>query len=117
MGFISFKWCVEDADRRRALELSREKAKDQMTLERAKQIYISAGGPDDYDDKNWEAIREEMAAVVAAESDEAAGKLIEWWGCWESRGELPEHFARRVRKANVSAKRKRMPKKEAKQDV
>jgi hypothetical protein len=73
-----------------------------MTLERAKMLYIQAGGPDDYDDKNWEAIREEMAAVVAAESDQAAGSLIEWWGCWESRGERPEEFAGRVRKINLA---------------
>ena len=48
---------------------------------------------------------EELRAVVAADSDEAAGALIEWWGGWgtwqefESPGEWADEFRRRVAEA------------------
>jgi hypothetical protein len=67
-----------------------------MNLETAKRLYMAAGGPSDHDAAEWDEIRVEMEAVVAAKSDRAAAKVIEWWGCWDPRYTATA-FARRVR--------------------
>lgn len=39
----------------------------------------------------------EMRAVVAAESDQAGGKIIEWWDCWGPR-DTSTMAARKIRR-------------------
>lgn len=68
-----------------------------MTLAQAKRLYIGAGGPDDHSDSEWNEIHEEMGAIVSAKTEYAAGRLIHWWSCWDSKY-TQTAFARRVRK-------------------
>lgn len=49
-----------------------------MTLEEARNLYISAGGPDDHGPDEWQDIHREIEAVVAARSDRAAGRSKEF---------------------------------------
>ena len=70
-----------------------------MTREEARKLYVGAGGPDSHQDSEWESIHSEMAAVVAAASDRAAGRTIAWWGCWD-RKFTATAFARRVRESH-----------------
>lgn len=67
-----------------------------MTSQEARQLYVGAGGPDDHHPSEWDSIHREMEAVVAATSDRAAGRVIDWWGCWD-RKLTATAFARRVR--------------------
>jgi len=68
-----------------------------LTLEQAKALYIYAGGPDDHPEEEWRVIRDEMQELVDAESDEAAGETIQWWGCWNEQEYTAVIFAQRVR--------------------
>lgn len=67
-----------------------------MTIDRAKQLYIGAGGPSNHSPDEWASIHREIEAIVAAKSDRAAGRVIDWWGCWDRRHTATE-FVRRVR--------------------
>ena len=69
-----------------------------ITVQQAQRIYISAGGPNEYYPAEWENIRREMEAVINAKSDRAAGRTIDWWGCWTPR-DTATAFARKVREA------------------
>ena len=71
-------------------------SKCEMTRTEARKLYIEAGGPDDHGEDEWDEIHREMEAIVASKSHRAAGKLIEWWGCWDEKY-TPTKFARRVR--------------------
>jgi hypothetical protein len=67
-----------------------------ITIEHAKHLYLAVGCPNPYNNSEWEDIRNEMNAVVEANSDRAAAKTILWWGCWD-RKLTATAFARRVR--------------------
>jgi hypothetical protein len=67
-----------------------------MTTEQAMRLYVAAGGHNDHSADEREHIRTEMQAIVAAKSDRAAGRTIDWWGCWD-RTYTATAFARRVR--------------------
>lgn len=69
-----------------------------MTVERAREIYLKAGGDRDHDAAQWLLIRDEMKAVVDAPRLDDAAKVIEYWDCWCYRGEPASAFAARVRK-------------------
>jgi hypothetical protein len=69
-----------------------------MTRERAKQIYISAGGNPDHSESEWNNVHKEMEGVVSEKSDRMAAKHIVWWACWD-RNYTATAFARRVRAA------------------
>ncbi|MCF7853626.1 MAG: hypothetical protein K9N51_02420 [Candidatus Pacebacteria bacterium] len=69
-----------------------------MTQEQTKKLYVYACGENMHSSDEWDEIHKEMEAVVAAKSHRAAGKLIEWWGCWDERY-TPTRFARKVREA------------------
>ena len=69
-----------------------------MTQDQAKQLYIAAGGPDDYDDGEWKQIHQGIEAICAAKSDRAEAEPIRWWGCWQPKYTATA-FARRVRQA------------------
>lgn len=69
-----------------------------MTLDEAKRIYIAAGGPDDHNQVDWVDIHREIEAMIAAPSNFAAGRIIDWWGCWEPKYTATA-FAKRVRDA------------------
>jgi hypothetical protein len=67
-----------------------------MTRAEARKLYVGAGGPNDHQPSDWESIHREMESVVAAKSVRAAGRTIDWWGCWD-RKYTATAFARRVR--------------------
>jgi len=75
-----------------------------MTKAEAKKLYIGAGGPDYHSDFDWASIHKEMQAIVEAKTDLAAGRTIDWWGCWDKKL-TATGFARRVR-ALYAAERK-----------
>ncbi len=75
-----------------------------MTKSEAKKLYIGAGGPDYHSDFDWEGIHKEMQAIVEAKTSFAAGRTIDWWGCWDYKS-TATGFARRVR-ALYAAERK-----------
>lgn len=68
-----------------------------MTIERAREIYLVAGGDRYHDEAQWPVIRAEMDALVAAPGIDEAAKIIEYWDCWYYRGEPASAFAARVR--------------------
>ena len=74
-----------------------------MTLDEAKRIYLAASYPEvpHHSDKDWRNIHAEREQIVAAKSDRAAGKIIEWWGCWDEDDKSGKYtataFARKVR--------------------
>ena len=71
-----------------------------MTLDQAKTLYRMAVDPDaDFNVGiyEWPSIHEEMQQVVAAKSDRAAGKVIQWWDCWD-RTDTATKQARLIRK-------------------
>lgn len=70
-----------------------------MTIDRAKQLYIGAGGPSNHSPDEWASIHREIEAIVAAKSDRAAGRIITWWECWNGR-HTATAFARMVRELN-----------------
>lgn len=75
-----------------------------MTIDEVKRIYIAAGGPDDHGQVDWVDIHREIEQVIAAKTDFAGGRIIDWWACWD-REYTATAFARRVRQAA----RKNMP--------
>ena len=72
------------------------------TDEQAKQLYRIVDTKADevfpMDDEEWPTIIQEMRDVVAAKSDRAAGKVIEFWGCWDAR-RTATGDAKKIRKA------------------
>lgn len=83
-------------------------SENDMTTMESRKLYIAAGGPPDHEDETWRSIHNEIEAVVAAKSDLAAGRTIDWWGCWDPKYTATA-FARRVRKMhaeNMKAKAK-----------
>lgn len=73
-----------------------------MTIDEARKLYVAAGGHTEHSDIEWEYIREEMEAIIAARSDRAAGRTIDWWNCWDGKYTATA-FARRVRKLHANA--------------
>ena len=69
-----------------------------MNLEQAKKLYLSGGGINDYSESEWKDIHREMEAIVAAKSDRAAARIIDWWGCWTPRDNATM-YARKIREA------------------
>ena len=69
-----------------------------MTLELAKKLYIEAGGYSGHLTGEWKDIHKEMESLISAKSDRAAGRLIDWWGCWD-KGYTATAFARRIRRS------------------
>lgn len=69
-----------------------------LTLEQARRLYVAGGGIilQHHSQGEWEYVRDEMQAMVDAKTDRAAGRVIEWWGCWHKR-DTATAFARRVR--------------------
>lgn len=70
-----------------------------MLRDEAKRLYLSQAGNEEANRDDWKEIHAEMEAVVAAKSDRAAGRVIEWWGDWEHWHTTPTAFARRFREA------------------
>lgn len=55
-----------------------------MNMHEAKKLYTAAVDQNPViDDYDWEEIHTEMDRVVKAKSDRAAGRVIDWWGCWD----------------------------------
>lgn len=71
-----------------------------MTTTQAQILYRKAGGGEDayYSPDEWEDVRKEMETIVAAKSDISAGRIIEWWGCWDVKY-TKTAFARKIRQA------------------
>ena len=67
-----------------------------LPMEQAKKLYINAGGPDDNDEEKWEDIRKELEVIINSKSDYAAGRTIDWWGCWDNKYTATK-FARTIR--------------------
>lgn len=72
-----------------------------MTIAEAKRLYISNGGPRDHSENEWKDIRQEMEEIIAAKTDYAAGRIIDWWGCWD-RKYTATAWARRIRHQDQS---------------
>jgi len=70
-----------------------------MTIKQAKQIYKELDCYMAYTPSEWRQVRDELDLVVAAKSDQRAGKIIEWWNCWGDGYKIktPTRFARKVR--------------------
>jgi hypothetical protein len=75
-----------------------------MTKNEAKKLYIGAGGPDNHSESEWVDIHKEMQAIVEAKTSFAAGRTIDWWGCWDKKL-TATGFARRVRALYVAEKK------------
>lgn len=69
-----------------------------LTPEQSRKIYINAGGPADHDDADWKDIHVEMEGILNAKSLGEAKRIIDWWGCWDSKY-TSTAFVKRVKEA------------------
>lgn len=73
-----------------------------MTIKETRRLYYGASADYemrwyiDFSPEDREFIRREMEEIVAAKSDRAGGRIIDWWGCWDRKCTATA-FARRVR--------------------
>lgn len=73
-------------------------SRKRLTIALAKKAYIAACGNGGLSAClwYWKEVRDDLQGVVDAKSDRAAGRTIDWWGCWD-RKLTATAFARRVR--------------------
>jgi hypothetical protein len=76
-----------------------------VTQEEAFKLYVAAGGNPDHSFSEKEDILKEVEAVIAAKSDRAAGRVIQWWECWNPYYSATA-FARRIRVRAGSERKK-----------
>lgn len=69
-----------------------------MTEAQAYRLYLLAGCPDEFapGDSERKEIHRAIEEIIAARTDRNAGRVVDWWGCWDRKLSATA-FARRVR--------------------
>jgi hypothetical protein len=74
-----------------------------MDISQVKAVYRTAIDPRAHDCESqdwWDAVAEEVQAVVSATDTAIAARVIDWWHSdWEAVGDTPTRAASRIRRA------------------